>query len=41
MPNLVGYSAVDKAARHLRTAHFDAVLTGAVNKLTVAGTLTL
>ncbi len=41
MPNLVGYSAVDKAARHLRTAFFDAVLTGAVNKLTVAGTLTL
>lgn len=41
MPNLVGYSAVDKAARHLRTAYFTAVLTGAVNKLTIAGTLTL
>jgi hypothetical protein len=41
MPSLVGYSAVDKAARHLRTAFFTAVLTGAVNKLTIAGTLTL
>jgi hypothetical protein len=41
MPSLVGYNAVDKAARHLRTAYFTAVATGAVNKLTVAGTITL
>lgn len=41
MPDLVGYSTVDKAARLLRTVRFTAVLTGAVNKVTVAGTLTL
>ena len=41
MPDLVGYSDVDKAARLLRTVRFTAVLTGAVHKVTVAGTLTL
>jgi hypothetical protein len=41
MPNLTGYSSVDKAARLLRTVRFTAVLTGAVHKITVAGTLTL
>jgi hypothetical protein len=41
MPSLVGYSAVDKAARVLRTVRFSATLQGAVNTVTVAGTLTL
>ena len=41
MPDLTGYSSVDKAARLLRTVRFTAVLTGAVHKVTIAGTLTL
>ncbi len=41
MPDLDGYSTVDKAARLLRTVRFTAVLTGAVHKVTVVGTLTL
>ncbi len=41
MPSLDGYSAVDKAARLLRTVRFTAVLTGAIHKVTIAGTLTL
>lgn len=41
MPSLVGYSTVDKAARLLRTVTFSATLSGAVHKVTVAGTLTI
>jgi hypothetical protein len=41
MPSLQGYSSVDKAARLLRTVLFTAQMTGAVNSVTVAGTLTL
>ncbi len=41
MPSLVGYSAVDKAARVLRTVRFTATLQGAVHSVTVAGTLTI
>lgn len=41
MPDLVGYSTVDKAARLLRTIGFSAVLTGEVQEVTVAGVLTL
>ena len=41
MPSLVGYSSVDKAARLLRTILFTAQMTGAVNSVTIAGTLTL
>lgn len=41
MPDLVGYSDVDKAARLLRTVRFAAVLTGAVHKVTIAGSLAL
>lgn len=41
MPNLDGYSSVDKAARLLRTVQFTAVLTGAVHQVTIAGVLTL
>lgn len=41
MPNLDGYSTVDKAARLLRTVRFSAVLTGAVHKVTIAGALTI
>jgi len=41
MPDLVGYSAVDKAARRLRPILFNATLTGAIDSIDVAGTLTL
>jgi hypothetical protein len=41
MPALAGYSPVDKAARLLRTIQFTATMTGAVNSVTIAGTLTL
>lgn len=41
MPDLVGYSTVDKAARILRTVKFTAVLQGAVHSVTVAGVLTV
>lgn len=41
MPDLVGYSTVDKATRRLRTIRFSATLTGAIDSLDVAGTLTL
>lgn len=41
MPSLTGYSAVDKAARILRTVKFSATLQGAVHSVTVAGTLTI
>lgn len=41
MPSLQNYSPVDKAARLLRTILFTATMTGAVNSVTVAGTLTL
>ena len=41
LPSLVGYSTVDKGNRLLRTVEFSAVLTGAIHRVTVAGTLTL
>lgn len=41
MPSLVGYSPVDKAARVLRIVRFSATLQGAINTVTIAGTLTL
>lgn len=41
MPSLTGYSSVDKAARVLRTITFSAVMTGAIDSVTIAGTLTL
>lgn len=41
MPDLVGYSTVDKAARLLRTIRFSATLQGAINSVEIAGTLTL
>jgi hypothetical protein len=40
-PDLSNYSPVDKAARILRTFQFNAVMTGAVNSVGIAGTLTL
>ncbi|MEY4548243.1 MAG: hypothetical protein RL685_4438 [Pseudomonadota bacterium] len=41
MPNLQGYSTVDKAARRLKTIRWSAQMTGAVNTVEIAGTLTL
>lgn len=41
MPSLTGYSTVDKGNRLLRTVRFSATLTGAIHKVTVAGTLTI
>lgn len=41
MPNLVGYSPVDKAARRFRTGRWTATMTGAASSLDIAGTLTL
>ncbi len=40
-PDLRNYSPVDKAARAMRTFEFNAVMTGAVNSVGIAGTLTL
>lgn len=40
-PSLVGYSAVDKAARVMRPFLWTAVMTGAASSLGIAGTLTL
>lgn len=41
LPDLATYSSVDKAARRLRTVRFSARMTGAVNTVDIAGTLTL
>jgi hypothetical protein len=41
LPDLASYSSVDKAARLLRTVRFSATMTGAINSVTIAGTLTL
>lgn len=41
VPDLVGYSTVDKAARLLKTFRFSGVLTGAVNSVEIEGTLRL
>lgn len=40
-PDLSNYSSVDKAARIMRPFLFNAVMTGAVNSVGIAGTLTL
>lgn len=40
-PDLTAYSSVDKAARIMRPFLFNAVMTGAVNSVGIAGTLTL
>ena len=40
-PDLSAYSSVDKAARIMRPFLFNAVMTGAVNSVGIAGTLTL
>lgn len=40
-PDLPTYSSVDKAARLLRTVNFSAVLTGAIHRVVIAGTLTI
>jgi hypothetical protein len=40
-PDLRNYSSVDKAARIMRPFLFNAVMTGAVNSVGIAGTLTL